>query len=126
MLGFYSRRLTTFKTSLQELGGPSTRNTSALHLPERLAGELFNSLVRLPTPASDGPALSDPSDLGKFPHWHASHSPPLRMASIEQAIFSSALNSRLAPTVWLMTELRISFWNSAVLFSMFEALRVRR
>ena len=38
------------------------------------------------------------SALEKRYHWQASHSPPLRMASIEQASFCSALNSFFPPS----------------------------
>jgi four helix bundle protein len=54
-------------------------------------------------------------------YWQASHSAPLRMASIEQASCSSAVNSRLPPAMPLT-----SFFTETVDFSMFEAWSVRR
>ncbi len=118
MQAFYAKSLMPLKASLQAMPPVAfgmQRPAGTVGIGRHLRSQF----------TSDGPDLSDPSDAEESPHWHASHSPPLRMASIEQASFSSALNC-LAPAVWLMTELRISFWNSAVLFSMFEALRVRR
>jgi len=61
-------------------------------------------------------------------YWQASHSSPFIMASIEQAFFSSALNSFFtwsAPSTWPASPLT-SFFTLVVAFSIFEAPRVRK
>ncbi len=55
-------------------------------------------------------------------HWQASHSSPLRMASIEQASFSSAVNSCCE----VRTTPRSSFFTLVVGPSMLDAPNVRR
>ena len=61
-----------------------------------------------------GPSALGPSDPA---YWQASQVPPLRMASIEQAFFSSAVYSFFFSALGAF---------STVAFSMLEAPRVRR
>ena len=61
------------------------------------------------------------------PYWHASHSPPLRIASIEQAVFSSSVKVFPVPstaTAESCIPALSSFLCFTVAFSMLEAPKV--
>ena len=87
--------------------------------PHRLP--ISNNTARAQRP----PDLDSGQKLALLNYWHASQSPPLRMASMLQASFCSSVKAGLgAFGVPVMP--RISFTTSEVAFSMLEALRVRR
>jgi len=68
-------------------------------------------------------AVSGPAVI-ELIYWHDSHSSPLRMASMEQAFFSSSVKARFS---WSARRAgRTSFLTATVAFSMLEAPRVRR
>ena|GEM_PF-3655982 len=63
-------------------------------------------------PGHDSQAFAFSDEILPGPYWQASHSSPLRIASMEQAIFSSGV--------------KVCFFTLTVAFSMLDAPSVRR